>query len=620
MKFSDFTLSATPAGNVFIVGYSADGTVNLRLTAASLPVSAAQTAAFVGLTGNQTVAGVKTFSSVPVVPGVQFSTTSIPASAYAQIRWNDTDKCPEFETDGGVMVQLGQETLIYARNVSGVNEPNGAVVMLTGSSGQRATVALAQANAVASAQGTIGVVTTDAGIANNGFGFVTTQGLVRGLDTSAFTEGAEVWLSAASAGVFTATKPSAEGQYVVRVGFVVRSHATQGSIFVQPLYHGSVTGDAVASAVSKSAARAAIDAVGRTQVTSNSFTAIPYNYHSTARFAGTINDPESPAVESWYIVDVTAGTSTIGGVAYPAPAIVRRSWTGFGWETVRIATPAGTLAITTGKTFTATGTLTIAGTDGSTLNIGAGGTLGAAAFAGLGGETLTNAAQVGQMVGLGRRNFSQIFCDFVSNFTFPSDGYWGNAATANGGAMTQLSDTNGAGVANLSTGASSASGRSAFDGWSNGTAAYTTGDGEIYMEWRVRIPTLSDGTDTFTVTIAGAAGASATPLNGIFMRYTHGENSGNWTLVCRVSGSETSATTGVAVAANTWVRVGIRVNAAGTSVQAVIDDVNSGTPITTNIPTQFTRFGGGIFKSVGTAARTLEVDYTYYRKTFTTPR
>lgn len=41
---------------------------------------------------------------------------------------------------------------------------------------------------------------------------------------------------------------------------------------------------------------------------------------------------------------------------------------------------AGALTITTGKTFNVTGSFTLAGTDGSTLNIGAGGTLGSNAF------------------------------------------------------------------------------------------------------------------------------------------------------------------------------------------------------------------------------------------------
>jgi hypothetical protein len=45
-----------------------------------------------------------------------------------------------------------------------------------------------------------------------------------------------------------------------------------------------------------------------------------------------------------------------------------------------ITASAGTLTLTAGKTFTDSNTLTLAGTDGSTLNVGAGGTLGSAAF------------------------------------------------------------------------------------------------------------------------------------------------------------------------------------------------------------------------------------------------
>lgn len=45
-----------------------------------------------------------------------------------------------------------------------------------------------------------------------------------------------------------------------------------------------------------------------------------------------------------------------------------------------ISTTTGTLTITNGKIFSVSNTLTLAGTDGSTLNVGAGGTLGTAAF------------------------------------------------------------------------------------------------------------------------------------------------------------------------------------------------------------------------------------------------
>lgn len=46
-----------------------------------------------------------------------------------------------------------------------------------------------------------------------------------------------------------------------------------------------------------------------------------------------------------------------------------------------LTTTTGTFTLTNGKVFSVTGTLTLAGTDGSTLNIGTGGTLGSGAFA-----------------------------------------------------------------------------------------------------------------------------------------------------------------------------------------------------------------------------------------------
>src|SRR6516225_8606027 len=41
---------------------------------------------------------------------------------------------------------------------------------------------------------------------------------------------------------------------------------------------------------------------------------------------------------------------------------------------------SGSVSVASGKTLTLSNTLTLAGTDGSTLNVGAGGTLGTAAF------------------------------------------------------------------------------------------------------------------------------------------------------------------------------------------------------------------------------------------------
>jgi hypothetical protein len=58
--------------------------------------------------------------------------------------------------------------------------------------------------------------------------------------------------------------------------------------------------------------------------------------------------------------------------------------TGKTYNGLTITSTTGTFTLTNGKTFSVSNTLTLAGTDGSTLNIGAGGTLGTAAFQNVG--------------------------------------------------------------------------------------------------------------------------------------------------------------------------------------------------------------------------------------------
>jgi len=74
-----------------------------------------------------------------------------------------------------------------------------------------------------------GVVQAD--ITNNQNGLVVVRGELSGLNTSAFAEGAQLYLSGSVAGGYTATKPVAP-IHLVYVGVVSRSHSTQGQIEV----------------------------------------------------------------------------------------------------------------------------------------------------------------------------------------------------------------------------------------------------------------------------------------------------------------------------------------------------------------------------------------------------
>jgi hypothetical protein len=70
-----------------------------------------------------------------------------------------------------------------------------------------------------------------ANIANNADGQIAVSGTLHNLDTSAFTAGDAVWLSATTAGAITATAP-AEPNHTVFIGYIARAHPTQGRLVI----------------------------------------------------------------------------------------------------------------------------------------------------------------------------------------------------------------------------------------------------------------------------------------------------------------------------------------------------------------------------------------------------
>ena len=120
--------------------------------------------------------------------------------------------------------------VINVRNSSGVSMPKGSVVYINGATGNKPTVALAQANSDASSAQTLGLL--QATLANNAEGNVVIVGAITDLNTSAFTEGQQLYLSPTTAGAYTTTKPYAPN-HLVYVGVVTRAHPTQGVIEVK---------------------------------------------------------------------------------------------------------------------------------------------------------------------------------------------------------------------------------------------------------------------------------------------------------------------------------------------------------------------------------------------------
>jgi hypothetical protein len=134
-----------------------------------------------------------------------------------------------YDTDNDGIVDSAETVQIVVRNSTGSTLTKGQVVYLSGATGNRPNAVLAQANTEASSDKTIGVVV--ANIANNADGQVAVSGTLHNLDTSAFTAGDAVWLSAATAGAITATAP-AEPNHTVFIGYIARAHPTQGRLVI----------------------------------------------------------------------------------------------------------------------------------------------------------------------------------------------------------------------------------------------------------------------------------------------------------------------------------------------------------------------------------------------------
>lgn len=143
--------------------------------------------------------------------------------------------------------------------------------------------------------------------------------------------------------------------------------------------------------------------------------------------------------------------------------------------------------------------------------------------------------------------------------------------------------------------------------------------GEFFVEYVIKIPTLSNGTDTFTARVGFLD--SHTPVDGCYFEYTDSVNSGQWQ--CKASGNSTVTTSNTTVAADTnFHRFGVLVNATGTQVDYYIDGTNVGTITGANIPdsTEYTAHGVGIVKTLGAGTRYIYIDYYFFDVELTTAR
>ncbi len=167
-------------------------------------------------------------NNIQNVDYIEFDLTSVTVGAEGRLKWNSDDGTLEYGLPGGnVNLQIGQEMVVRARNTTGVTIANGAAVYVSGASGSRPTVALADADVLAATH-TIGIATEE--ILNNQNGFITTEGLVRDINTSSFSAGDVLYVSTTAGGI-TNSAPTGDST-IIEVGHCLFSNAGSGIIFV----------------------------------------------------------------------------------------------------------------------------------------------------------------------------------------------------------------------------------------------------------------------------------------------------------------------------------------------------------------------------------------------------
>jgi len=169
-------------------------------------------------------------TSISTPEYIDFNTTAPDATpALGRLFYDGGDGTLTFGLKGGnVNLPIGQENVVLAYNNSGSTLTKGQVVAVNGAQGQRPAVTLADADSEPLSAATIGVVAET--IAAGAEGFITTFGIIRGVNTAGFTAGDDIYLSQ-TAGGFTSVRPAAPA-HTVFLGWVLKVNASSGELFL----------------------------------------------------------------------------------------------------------------------------------------------------------------------------------------------------------------------------------------------------------------------------------------------------------------------------------------------------------------------------------------------------
>ena len=227
---SPITTSGTlTLGGTLAVANGGTGATNA--TDARLNLSAAKSGANSDITSLSGITG-----SISTVDSITFDTAAAITVGQGQIAWNADDGTIDIGMGyDAVTQQVGLEQ--YFRIKASATITDGQCIMFTGSVGASGVLKGAPATGVTDPQYVMGVATMD--IANNGFGYVTSFGLVRGINTTGSSVG-ETWVDGdilyynpAFTGGLTKVPPTAPLPKVIVASVVNAGPGGSGSLFIK---------------------------------------------------------------------------------------------------------------------------------------------------------------------------------------------------------------------------------------------------------------------------------------------------------------------------------------------------------------------------------------------------
>ena len=163
---------------------------------------------------------------------IAFDTTANLTADIGEMVWNAEKDTVDLGLTPDVTLQVGQEQLMWVKNASGSTAiPRGTFVQFAGAAGDTVTVEPATTDGSVDHHYMIGITTEQ--IDADSFGYVTTYGIVIGLNTNVWPVGTVLYADPTTAGNLTATEPAAPNYRTPVAAVVKQGSGTSGKILVR---------------------------------------------------------------------------------------------------------------------------------------------------------------------------------------------------------------------------------------------------------------------------------------------------------------------------------------------------------------------------------------------------